>query len=573
MNGENTRELSTSAWLSDMARTAPGAIIGLFSFAVAVNLLLLVSPLYMLQVYDRILSSGSRDSLVWISVIAIFLLAVYAAAEAGRRRVSALAARHVDAIFAPRMFTRFERGGDPEAALPRDMSNLSRIEALLQNGGLIAFIDLFFTPLFLALLFLLDPLLGMIGLLGAGIVFIVALVAERSTQQVGREAGEAGSAAQSFILGIARQRSAAVSMGLMPALYARWRTNRNEALDLSTQAARSDGTFAALARAVRQMLQIAILGVGAALALSQQISPGAIVAGSIIMSRALAPIDQIVGAWRMIVQSRASWSELSARLGSQFDAAPFTPLPRPDANLKLDRVAIGFAGSETPLIRPFSYEVEGGRAIAIVGANGAGKTTLLQTLAGALPSHGGTLSLGGRDIQEWASADRGAFVGYVPQEVELSPGTVAENIARFRQGCGDDIFAAAVAAGAHEMILALPGGYDTLVGTGGLPLSAGQRQLIGLSRAVFGDPVLLLLDEPTANLDQRAREAVISAITARLEAGAIVFMSTHDRELIAHTHTVLAIRKGAMMAAPSSEYGPAKAQASQLATGLAGVRK
>lgn len=252
-------------------------------------------------------------------------------------------------------------------------------------------------------------------------------------------------------------------------------------------------------------------------------------------------------AWR-------AWRELEDGLGATDEADAFTPLPRPKGQLDIDRLSVCVPGGAEPLIRPFSFEVSGGQMITLAGANGAGKTTLLQTLSGAWTPGSGTVRLGGRVLHDWPSADRGRYVGYVPQGVELLPATVAENIGRMDATDLDAVFAAARAAGAHDMIAALPDGYDTRVGPGGCHLSAGQQQLIGLARALYGNPVLLLLDEPTANLDAAAAPALVTALSAAKAAGAIVIASTHDRRVIEQSDIVLLIRNGAVMHAPSQEY-------------------
>ncbi|MEL6258990.1 MAG: ATP-binding cassette domain-containing protein, partial [Pseudomonadota bacterium] len=428
---ESAATIGTAGWLASMSRQAPAHALGVLAFSLAVNLLMLVSPLFMLQIYDRVLASGSVDTLIWLSMIAVFLLTVYAAAEAGRRRVLALAGSRLERRFAPRIFKRFESGIDDSVALPRDAANLSRTQTLLQNGSLLAFFDLPFTPFFIGLLFLVNPALGLLGVVGAVAVFVVAILAEISTRRVGERAALVAEEAQTFASGVARQRSAVVAMGLSERLEARWRATRLKGHEEALNAARGDGAFAAVARALRQILQILVLAAGAALALSQQISPGGIVAGSIILSRALAPVDQIVSTWRGLVAGRSAWAALKSRLGPEFDRAPFTPLPAPAPEVSLDRLSVSVPGTDTPLIRPFSYVAEAPVTVAIVGGNGTGKTTLLQTLAGVWPPASGVMRLGGRDVHAWPASDRGPHVGYVPQDVELSPGTVAENIARF----------------------------------------------------------------------------------------------------------------------------------------------
>ncbi len=526
----------------------------LAGFTLASNLLLLVAPLYMLQVYDRVLSSGSRDTLVWLTLLAVFLLAVYGAAEAGRRRVCTLAGDALETLLARRVFTRFEQDTLGKSSLGRDMSAIARIRTTLQNGALLPFIDLPFAPIFLVVLFLIHPLLGFLGLGGGLLVFGVAFAAEMTTREPAKVSQAALRQAGDFASGLERQRSAMVAMGLIPAAFRRWQVQQKLGQDLSMDAARSDGKFSAISRSARQILQICVLGGGAALALAQEISPGAIVAASIILARTLGPIDQIVGGWRNSVQAWSSWVQLRDGLGTVEAEQAYTPMPRPAAELGLDRLSVCVPGAEHPLIRPFSWSVKSGQIIAIAGGNGAGKTTLLQTLSGAWMPGSGQVTLGGRNLHDWAATDRGRHVGYVPQDVELLPATIAENIARLGEASPDDIIAAAKQAGAHDVILTLPDGYDTRFGPGGVHLSAGQRQLIGLARALFGNPVLLLLDEPTANLDSAAAPRLVSALVKAAEDGCIILTATHDRRVIEKAKTVLLVRNGEVMAAPSDQF-------------------
>lgn len=255
--------------------------------------------------------------------------------------------------------------------------------------------------------------------------------------------------------------------------------------------------------------------------------------------------------------ARTSWGELVERLGALGQEENFTPLPEPDVRVDMDRVSVAVPGSDITLVRPFTYNVSKGTMVALVGANGSGKSTLLQTLAGAWPTASGIVSLGGRNIHDWPSSDRGQHIGYVPQGVELSPGTVTENISRFEQDRLDDVFSAARTVGAHEMIMKLPKGYDTIIGPGGVHLSAGQCQLIGLARAFFAKPVVLLLDEPTANLDSETASTIIAAIEDHCRQGAIVFASTHDINLIERMNVALIIRDRAILSAPAADYGAA----------------
>lgn len=529
-------------------------VIALAGFSLVSNLLLLVAPLYMLQVYDRVLGSGSRDTLVWLTVLAVFLLGIYGVAESGRRRVCALAGDDIERMLAPKVFRQFERSTGSSPTLSRDLGALAKIQGTLQSGSVLPFIDLPFTPIFLAVLFFIHPLIGLLGLAGGGLVFAVAVAAEMTTRQTGRVSQAALREASDFAGGLERQRSAMAAMGLVPASFRVWRARQGQARTAAMQAARSDGVFSSLSKSTRQILQILVLGGGAALALMQEISPGAIVASSIILARTLGPIDQIVGGWRNSVQAWMAWRQLENALSGTGATEDYTPLPRPAPELSLERLSIVVPGADAPLIHPFSWSVKGGQIVAIVGANGAGKTTLLQTLSGAWLPGSGMARLGGRDLHQWNSADRGRFEGYVPQDVELLPASVRDNIARLGDGGAEEVVAAAQAAGAHSAILSLPQGYDTRVGPGGLHLSAGQRQLIGLARALYGRPVLLLLDEPTANLDMTATANVIDTLAEAADHGTIILAATHDRRLIERASSVLYLHNGEAMTATSRQF-------------------
>ena len=545
----------TVSWFFAMGRELPGYFLPILGFSLVSNILLLVSPLYMLQVYDRILTSGSKDTLIWITIISIFLLAIYAAAETGRRRICSLAAEELEEKLSERVFVEFDKTHDAGGRLPNDLRVLSRIRGFFQNQTVLPFFDLPFAPLFLLVMFMIHPIIGVLGLTGGIILLSVAISAELSTRRTNETASAVNSEAFNLASGLSRQRSAIVAMGLTDNALAKWRQTKETARDLNLKAGAKETGFSSVTKAGRQMLQIIILGAGGALAITQQISPGAIVAGSIILGRALGPIDQIVGSWRGIAAARSAWNQIQTAIENDEPKVTFTPLPRPEAQLKLDRLSISIPGSREALIRPFGFEASGGQMIAILGSNGCGKTTFLQTIAGAWTPHSGSVVLGGRDLHAWASEDRGQYIGYVPQDVELLPGTVGENIARMTECEAEDIIEAAKKAGAHDMILSLPQGYETPVGSAGIgSLSAGQRQLIGLARALFGNPVMIILDEPTANLDPAAVYLAISNLNKVAKAGTIILTATHDAKLISATQSVMVIREGGVLTADTKQY-------------------
>ena len=553
------------SWILSMKRLLPGYFWPILVFSLVSNLLLLVSPLYMLQVYDRILTSGSKDTLIWITIIAVFLMFIYAAAETARRHICALAAEKIEGQIAESVFSNFENNKEAGEKLPDDLRVLSRIRGFFRNQAILPFFDLPFSPLFLLVMFLIHPIIGTIGLIGGIILFIVAIAAEFSTRNTNKIANSASSQAFLLATGLSRQRSAIVSMGLTKGATEKWRLTKDQFKDQTLKASERENGFSSITRAGRQTLQILILGAGGALAISQQVSPGAIVAGSIIMSRTLAPIDQMVGNWRGITAAKMAWHRLEELMaGSKETVTEFTPLPRPESRLAMQRLCVAAPGMQEPLIRPFALELNGGQLTALMGPNGSGKSSLLQTIASAWEPHSGHVTLGGRDLHKWVAEDRGQYIGYVPQNIELLPGTIAENVCRMSGAEPEAIFSAAKLAGAHEMILALPQGYETPIGMPGTQkLSAGQRQLIGLARALFGNPVLIVLDEPTANLDPEKSREVTQNLVKIAAMDRIIIAATHDNNLIAATQTIMAIKDGTLMTADTRKYLEAKSAQSK----------
>jgi len=555
LNSEEVR-VGIFSWIVSMKRLLPGYFWPILIFSLVSNLLLLVSPLYMLQVYDRILTSGSKDTLIWITIIAVFLMFIYAAAETARRHMCALAAEKIEGQIAESVFSNFENNKEAGEKLPDDLRVLSRIRGFFRNQAILPFFDLPFSPLFLLVMFLIHPIIGIIGLIGGIILFIVAIAAEFSTRNTNKIANSASSQAFLLATGLSRQRSAIVSMGLTKGATEKWRMTKDQFKAETLKASERENGFSSITRAGRQTLQILILGAGGALAISQQVSPGAIVAGSIIMSRTLAPIDQMVGNWRGITAAKMAWHRLEDIMAGAKDVIEdFTPLPRPDAHLAMQRLCVAAPGMREPLIRPFALELNGGQLTALMGPNGSGKSSLLQTITGAWEPHSGHVVLGGRDLHAWIAEDRGQYIGYVPQNIELLPGTIAENVCRMSGAEPEQIFAAAKLAGAHEMILALPQGYETPIGMPGTQkLSAGQRQLIGLARALFGNPVLIVLDEPTANLDPEKSREITQNLVKIARMDRIIIAATHDNNLIAATQNIMAIKDGTLMTADTKKY-------------------
>ncbi len=527
---------------------------GALGFSVVTNALMLVTPIYMLQIYDRVMVSGSIDTLIWISLIAIFLMVIYAAAESGRRRALAAAGDKLETLVRAEIFAGAEQNSENRSTIAPELSKLSQVQQLFTTQALTPLFDLPFAPLFIVLLFIIHPVLGVIGLCGAALVVALTVLAEFVTRSRSETVTEHRSAASAIAVAMDRHKDAIAAMGMSPALRARHDLEAERAASVNLSTSGVEGDFSSAVKSARQALQVLILGVGAALALSQQISIGTIVAGSIVLARALGPIDQIVGSWRTLTRGRAAWRALKSDVLQRSQTTTQTPLPRPAISLQLDRMAFGPPGSPRGLVEPFNLTVKGGALISVVGGVGAGKSTFLRTLAGAWPSHEGGIRLGGVDMANWPQADRGRHVGYVPQSVQLFPGSIKENVARFGVANDQDIYKALEAAGAVETAISLPNGLDTQIDALGHPLSGGQAQLIALARALFTKPVLLALDEPSANLDPNAAGRLIETLQTVARSGTIVFAATHDIRLLRASNSVLVIGKQSVTRMSPSEF-------------------
>lgn len=508
-------------------------------FSVAFNVLLLVQPLYMLQVYDRVLTSGSYETLILLSLLALVLLIIFGFADAGRRRVFGLIGRDLGNILEEPVFDAGMRAKSGGGKLETAVADLGRVQSLFSAGTISPFFDAPFVPMFVALVFLIHPMLGFLTLGGAIALLVLAILAERSAKPLVDRAGNHNRNANSFIAGISRQFSAIMSMGMNRSVYQRWQSLRDSASDENLEASRVANRFGAISKASRQSLQVAMLGLAAYLVLQQQISAGAIIAASILSGRALAPLDQAIGGWKPLMQARRSFLNLEGYVGDLpgTQSQP-TRLPAPEPHVTLEELEVAPPGAEKALLPKLKLEVQPGNVLLVIGPSGRGKTSLLQTLAGIWSPFDGAVRLGGIDMHGWDPTDRGRHVGYLPQMVELLPGTVAENIQRYHDDTPEAMFETTQRLGFHEAILAFPEAYETVHAGQGI-LSAGQRQMVGLARAIYGDPELLLLDEPNAHLDAAASASFISFLGEWKKAGKVAIIASHDLRMLPVADNVL----------------------------------
>ncbi|PZV40529.1 type I secretion system permease/ATPase [Mesorhizobium kowhaii] len=535
----------TSNLLAETFARCRGGFVAVGAFSFVINLLVLSTSVYMLQVYDRVLPGRSVETLIYLTLIATMALAAMGALEFFRSRLLVRLGVWIDRVLAPQVLGRglenALRGFPYRTEALRD---LATVRGYLGGGGIMALFDAPWMPLYLIFIFLLHPLLGLLALGGAVILFALALANNALTAGTLKQANAASARAYQAIDAGFRNAEVIAGMGMGGVLMRRWDAANAGVLALQSRASDRAGLINAFTKPFRMFLQVAVLGLGAWLSLRHEVSPGAMVAASIVMSRALAPVEQAIATWKQTAGAREAWGRL-ARL---FEAPPLRPtgmeLPKPQGQLSAEAVTYTPAAAKAPVLRNVTFSLSPGQVLAVIGPSAAGKSTLARLIVGmAAPQHG-QLRLDGADVFAWDRSDFGRHVGYLPQDVELFPGTIRENIARMEQGDPATIVAAAQMAGVHEMILRLPKGYETEIGEQGSALSGGQRQRIGLARALYGRPALVVLDEPNSSLDAAGEERLNQAIVAMKEAGSTVVIVAHRPSLMALVDSVLVLNEG-----------------------------
>lgn len=527
--------------------------VGIFSGVV--NGLQLTVSLYMMQVFDRVLSTRNLNTLLYLTLIAITAVGLLALLEAVRSRIMQRVGTWVEETVAPEGFARAVesqlRGRPYRMEALRD---LATCRGYIASPGALALYDVPWVPVYLLVIFLLHPVLGLVALVGAILLLGLTLYSEVATSKLLKEANTAAMANQRRAESIVRNAEVIDSMGMLPAVMARWRIGVVEMTDPMHRAMDRAAPLLAFTKFCRLAVQIAILGIGAYLVLGQELTSGASIAASIIMGRALAPVEQMIGGWKQLVQARQSWKRLQAFLVLPRLRPPGMPLPTPKGRLTVERVTYGFPGTNIAVVKAVAFALEPGESLAVIGPSAAGKTTLIRLLTGTLAPSSGAVRLDAADVHTWQREDFGRHVGYLPQDVELFDGTVFDNIARMAEVAPDAVYEAAKLAGAHEMILRLPKGYETEIGEGGQHLSGGQRQQIGLARAMFGHPKLIVLDEPNSNLDGDSEAALLRALQELRRREVTVVLVSHRPVLVQGVEKVLLMRDGAVeMFGPRAE--------------------
>jgi ATP-binding cassette subfamily C protein PrsD len=526
--------------------------LGVAALSAATNLLMLTGPLFMMQVYDRVLASRSVPTLVALSILAISLYLFLGLLEVIRSRIlTQIGQRLEEDLGGPTFDTvlKLPLRMSKKEAISQPLRDLDQVRQFLSGQGPVAICDMPWLPVYLTILFLFHAYLGWLAVAGAVTLIALTLLSEITLRLPMQRLAQIGANRSEFIEAGRRNAEALQAMGMKDAYAARWHDLNAGYVDEQRRTSDATSGFAAASKIFRLALQSAVLALGAWLAIYQLASPGAMIAASILTSRALAPIEQAVGQWRGFVNARQARRRLESVLDKFAENRQPMPLPPPRQALDVAGLVVAAPGSNAAIVRDVSFKLVAGQGVGIIGPSGSGKSTLARALVGIWPPARGTIRLDGAELSQWEREALGRSIGYLPQGVELFDGTIAENISRFvRDADPAAIVEAAEQAGVHQLILSMPGGYDTRIGAGGAILSAGQRQRIGLARALYGKPFLLVLDEPNASLDSEGEAALTKAIVGARQAGAIVVVIAHRPNALAAVDQVLVMAEGRAVA-------------------------
>lgn len=524
-------------------------------FSVIINLLMLAPSVYMLQVYDRVLSSGNKMTLIMLTVMVIWLFFSIGVVEWIRNVLLIRLGAYLDTKINKRIFfSAFEgflRQNTTHSS--QALNDLTLLRQFASGNALFAFFDAPWFPVYLLIIFWLHPWLGIMALAGAIILILLAWLNQRLTHEAMNQAGSISASATLQANTCLRQADTITAMGMQEAMYRKWLIQHEAFLQQQNLVSEKGAAISAITRFVRLVLQSGVLGLGALLVLNGEITPGMMIAGSILTGRVLAPVDQLIAVWKGWTQALQAWQRLSALL-EQFPAGrQAMPLPSPSGNLRVDNLSAKLPGLAQYPLRDISFELQPGDVMMVMGPSGGGKSTLARLLVGAVEPFMGSVRLDGADIHQYDPLTLGPCLGYLPQDIQLFEGTVAENIARFSDPDEEKIVTAARNAGIHRMILQLPAGYDTLLGPTGIILSGGQKQRLGLARALYHSPRMIVLDEPDASLDDEGKQALIAAIRAQQVAGSTQIIITHTRLLLPCSNKILILTHGQMSYSGSTQ--------------------
>lgn len=533
---------------------------GLFSFII--NMLLLTPSIYMLQTYDRVLASRSLETLFMLTLILGVLLMAMSALEMVRSRLLVKANNAIDGMLAPYLLHKMVAGAtSPEGnRYALGLKDLNSIKTFLGGSGIFALFDAPWLPVYLIILYLMDPLLLVIAAVGATLMLVLTALAEYLTREPLQQANNVGRQAANYVTAALRNSEAVNAMGMLTALTRRWSWLNGKTLELQNSASHRAGAVSGLTKFVRQFVQSLMLGAGAYLVLQGEgFTAGMMIMGTLILGKALAPIEHLIASWKGLIEVRGAYARLDEFIKAQALEFPQMTLPAPSGQISFEHVSFGIRATNKVIIKDISFALAAGESLGIIGPSAAGKSSLARLMTGVWKPVSGKIRLDGAELATWPGEELGRYLGYLPQDVELFAGSIAENIARLGEAETDRVIAAATLAGVHDMVLRMPNGYDTQIGEGGAVLSGGQRQRVGLARALFGLPRLVVLDEPNASLDSDGEQALLQALLHLKRSQTTAVIITHKMSLLSAVDKLLLMQDGALVA-----FGPRDAVLARL---------
>ena len=540
--------------LQNALKACRDSFISVGFFSLFINALMLVPVFYMLQVYGRVLSSRSLTTLAMLTLIMTLLVVTLGSLEWVRSRIMVRVSTRLDVLLSRQVYkASFKRALDSGGmdASAQSLNDLTGLRQFLSGNGLFAFFDAPWLPIYIAVMFLFHPWFGWVATGSALLLLLLAFINERLTGPALAQANKEHIGATLYTTKNLRNAEVIESMGMLETLMDRWGRRQRNVLLLQSRASDRGAIVSTISKSFRILVQSLVLGLGAYLAVEQQLGVGLVFAGSVLLGRALAPIDLIIGSWKGFIAARSQYARLNDILDKQLAQPERMSLPAPQGHVQVENLVVTAPGSKTPIIKNISFSVPAGCMVGIIGPSAAGKSTLARALMGVwVPQHG-VVRLDGADISAWDKHELGPHIGYLPQDIELFEGSVSENIARFTEVDSEKVILAARTAGVHEMILLLPDGYDTVIGSEGVMLSGGQRQRIGLARALYGNPRLIVLDEPNSNLDEVGDRALAAAMQQLKQTGATLFVITHRTNIVSQLDRLMVMSDGVI-----NLYGP-----------------
>jgi len=531
-----------------------GAFIWAAVFSMVINILQLVPTIYMLQLYDRVVPTGNRSTLLMLTLIMLVLFLTLGALEWVRSQILVRVSSRLETLLNERLFNicykqALYSGG--QQASSQALDDLTSLRQFLTGNGLFAFFDVPWLPVYIAVMFVFHPYYGWAAIGVAIILIIVAIIQERSTAKILDEANALANVGRGLVNKNLRNAEVIESMGMLQNIQRRWVEGTRQVLVLQATASSRAGLVSGLSKVIRMSSQSLILALGAYLVIENEITGGLMIAGSILLGRALAPIDMMIGSWKGFIGARGQYSRLNELLRQVPSDIDKMTLPDPEGLFQIEGAVVVPPGAKVPALKGITLTIAKGDVVGVIGPSGSGKSTFARALLGIWPTSNGKVRLDGADVFAWNRKELGPFIGYLPQDIELFEGTISENIARFGDIDPEKVVNAAKMADVHSMILRLPQGYDTHIGAGGGNLSGGQRQRIGLARALYGDPVIVVLDEPNSNLDEQGEVALGNAISKLKQKNATVIVITHRNNVLVNVDKLLILNDGLL-----SIYGP-----------------